>query len=179
WGGARHGHLIWEPLSHSRVRAILHNPAYAGAYVYGRTKTRGQSLPGEEPRIKGRTQWVRPEGWAFLLPAQHPRQLPLERYRQKQRRVDENRTTRTEDRRGAPREGAARLQGLVRCGRCGHRMTVRYFKDGTIPSYGCRSIHTRYAGATCQTMRGDEIDTAGPGALLESRQPTQLQASSR
>jgi len=72
WGGARHGHLVWEPLSHSRVLAILHNPAYAGAYVYGRTKTRSQSLPGEEPRIKGRTRWVRPEDWPFLIPGHHP-----------------------------------------------------------------------------------------------------------
>src|SRR5204862_6756189 len=50
WGGARHDHLVWEPLSHSRVLAILHNPAYAGAYVYGRTQTRSLRLPAEAPR---------------------------------------------------------------------------------------------------------------------------------
>ena len=59
WGGSRHGQLIWRPLSHARVLGILHNPEYAGAYVYGRTKTRVLCLPGEEPRIKGRTCQVR------------------------------------------------------------------------------------------------------------------------
>jgi DNA invertase Pin-like site-specific DNA recombinase len=177
WGGARQGHLVWEPLSHNRVLAILHNPAYAGAYVSGRTKTRSQSLPGEEPRIKGRTRWVRPEDWPFLIPGHHPGYLTWERYLQNQRKRDENRPARTEDRRGAPREGAALLQGLARCGRCGHRMTVRYFKDGTVPSYECRSIHTRSAGATCQTMRGDEIDAAVAGAFLEAMQPAQLEVS--
>ena len=177
WGGARHAHLVWEPPSHNRVLAILHNPAYAGAYVYGRTKTRSQSLPGEEPRIKGRTRWVRPEDWPFLIPGHHPGYITWERHLQNQRKLDENRTARTEDRPGAPREGAALLQGLARCGRCGHRMTVRYLKDGSVPSYECRSIHTRYAGPTCQTMRGDEIDAAVAGAFLEAMQPAQLEVS--
>jgi hypothetical protein len=56
-------------------------------------------------------------------------------------------------------------------------MTVRYLKDGSVPSYECRSIHTRYAGATCQTMRGDEIDAAVAGAFLEAMQPAQLEVS--
>jgi hypothetical protein len=56
-------------------------------------------------------------------------------------------------------------------------MTVRYFKDGSVPSYECRSIHTRYAGPTCQTMRGDEIDAAVAGAFLEAMQPAQLEVS--
>ena len=53
YGGSRDGQLLWRPLDHGRVLAILHNPAYAGTYVYGRTKTRQVVLPGEEPRVKG------------------------------------------------------------------------------------------------------------------------------
>jgi DNA invertase Pin-like site-specific DNA recombinase len=177
WGRARGGHLVWEPLSHSRVLAILHNPAYAGAYVYGRTKTRSQCLPGEDPRIKGRTRQVRPEDWPFLIPGHHPGYITWEQFLGNRQRLDENRTRRDEDRRGALREGVALLQGIVRCGRCGRRMTVRYFKDGTIPSYECRSIHTRYGGTTCQTMRGDGIDAAVVRAFLEAMQPAQLEVS--
>jgi DNA invertase Pin-like site-specific DNA recombinase len=177
WGGARDGHLVWEPLSHGRVLAILHNPAYAGAYVYGRTKTRTRDLPGEAPRIKGRTRRVRPEDWAFLIPGHHPGYITWERFLRDQQKLDENRTERGEDRRGAPREGAALLQGIARCGRCGQRMTVRYLTDGMVPSYECRSIHTRYAGATCQTMRGDGIDAAVAAAFLEAMQPAQLEVS--
>jgi DNA invertase Pin-like site-specific DNA recombinase len=177
WGGARHGELVWGPPSHSRVLAILHNPGYAGAYVYGRTKTRSASLPGEDPRVKGRTRKVRPEDWPFLIPGHHPGYITWEQFRQNQHQLDENRTSRAEDRRGAVREGVALLQGIVRCGRCGRRMSVRYLKDGTIPSYECNSIHSHFAGATCQTMRGDGIDAAVARAFLEAMRPAQLEVS--
>src|SRR6516225_3691928 len=72
WGGSRHGQVIWSPLSHGRVLAVLHNPEYAVVYVYGRTKTRLLCLPDEEPRIKGRSRRVRPEDWPFLIPGHHP-----------------------------------------------------------------------------------------------------------
>src|SRR5262249_46361748 len=142
------------------VLDILHNPEYAGAYVYGRTKTRLLCLPGEEPRVKGRTRRVPPEDWPFLIPGHHPGYITWDQFQQNQRRLDENRTSPDQDHRGAPREGRALLQGIVRCGRCGWRMTVRYLKDGSIPSYECNSVHSRYAGSTCQSMRGDEIDAA-------------------
>jgi Recombinase/Recombinase zinc beta ribbon domain len=177
WGGRRHGQLIWRPLRHGRVLDILHNPEYAGAYVYGRTKTRVLCLPGEEPRVKGRTVRVRPEDWPFLIPGHHPGYITWDQFQQNQRRLDENRTSRDEDRRGAPREGRALLQGIVRCGRCGRRMSVRYLKNGSIPSYECNSVHTHYAGATCQSMRGDEIDAAVAHALLEAMRPAQLEVS--
>jgi DNA invertase Pin-like site-specific DNA recombinase len=177
WGGARHGQLVWGPPSHGRVLAILHNPEYAGAYVYGRTKTRSLSLPGEDSRIKGRTRQVRPEDWPFLIPGHHPGFITWEQFQRNQRQLDENRTERDEDRRGALREGVALLQGIVRCGRCGRRMSVRYLKDGTIPSYECNSIHSHFAGATCQSMRGDEIDAAVACVFLEAMRPAQLEVS--
>ena len=177
WGGARHGQLIWRPLSHARVLDILHNPEYAGVYVYGRTKTRLLCLPGEESRIKGRTRRVRPEDWPFLIPGHHPGYITWDQFQQNQRRLDENRTSPGDDHRGAPREGLALLQGIVRCGRCGRRMTVRYLKNGSIPSYECNSVHSRYAGATCQSMRGDAIDAAVARAFLEAMRPAQLEVS--
>ena len=177
WGGARHGQLIWSPLSHGRVLDILHNPEYAGVYVYGRTKTRLLCLPGEEPRIKGRTRRVRPKDWPFLIPGHHPGYITWEQFQRNQRWLDENRTSPDEDHRGAPREGLALLQGIVRCGRCGRRMTVRYLKNGSIPSYECNSVRSHYAGSNCQSMRGDEVDAAVAQAFLEAMRPAQLEVS--
>jgi DNA invertase Pin-like site-specific DNA recombinase len=177
WGGVRHDQLAWGPPSHGRILAILHNPGYAGTYVYGRTKTRSVSLPGEDARVKGRTRKVRPEDWPFLIPGHHPGYLTWEQFQRNQRQLDENRTERGGDRRGALREGVALLQGLVRCGRCGRRMSVRYLKGGTIPSYECNSIHSHYAGPTCQSMRGDGIDAAVADAFLEAMRPAQLEVS--
>jgi DNA invertase Pin-like site-specific DNA recombinase len=177
WGGSRHGQVIWRPLSHARVLCILHNPEYAGSYVYGRTKTRRLCLPGEEPRVKGRTRQVKPEDWPFLIPGHHPAYITWDQFQRNQRRLDDNRTLPDQDRHGAPREGSALLQGIVRCGRCGRRMSVRHINNSKIPSYECNSVHTRFAGKTCQSIRGDEIDAAVARALLEAMRPAQFEVS--
>jgi DNA invertase Pin-like site-specific DNA recombinase len=72
WDRGHHDELVWGPLRHSRVLAILHNPAYAGAYVYGRTHTRTRLLPGEAPRFKGRTRRVNRADWPIVLVEAHP-----------------------------------------------------------------------------------------------------------
>ena len=85
---------------------------------------------------------------------------------------------RIEDRRGAPREGLALLQGIVRCGRCGRRMSVRYLKDGSIPSYECNSdphaLCGRRPASRCAVMRSTRPCRA---AFLEAMQPAQLEVS--
>jgi DNA invertase Pin-like site-specific DNA recombinase len=177
WGGVRDGELTWVPLHHGRVLAILHNPAYAGAYVYGRTKTRTQMLPGEEPRIKGRTRQVKRNDWPILLQNAHPGYITWDQFLRNQQRLDDNRTFRPEDRRGAPREGAALLQGIVLCGCCGRRMTVRYLDDGITPSYECNQVRTKLAGRSCQSLRGDGADAAVARVFLQAMQPAQLEVS--
>jgi len=72
WKRTQKGELVWEPLRCGRVLSLLHNPFYAGAYVYGRTKTRRHALPGEAPRIKGRTRQVKLEDWPIVLRDAHP-----------------------------------------------------------------------------------------------------------
>ncbi len=177
WGGDRDGELVWRPLSHGRVLAILHNPAYAGAYVYGRTKTRTYILPGEAPRIKGRTRQVKLDEWPIVLRNTHPGYISWQQFLRNQQRLADNRTFDLEAHRGAVREGAALLQGIVRCGRCGRGMSVRYLKDGTIPSYWCNQLHKQLGGKTCQTIRGDGIDAAVAHTFLEAMQPAQLEVS--
>src|SRR2546421_3173895 len=171
------GELVWEPLRCGRVLSLLHNPFYAGAYVYGRTKTRRQALPGEEPRIKGRTRQVKREDWPIVLLDAHPGYICWEQFRSNQQILDDNRTWRPEERRGAVREGAALLQGIVLCGLCGRRMNVRYHADGSVPSYECRQAHAHIAEKTCQTMRGDGIDQAVADCFLEAIQPAHLAVS--
>lgn len=168
-GGA--GELVWRTLTHERVLAILHNPAYAGTYVFGRTKTRTQVLPGETPRIKGRTRPVKREEWPIVLPDAHPGYLTWDQFLRNQQRLDDNRTFRLEERRGAVREGSALLQGIVLCGCCGRRMTIRYLGNGLIPSYDCNQLHKQLAGKTCQSLRGDGIDAAVTQIFLVAMQP--------
>ena len=177
WGGLHNGELTWQPLSNGRVLTILHNPAYAGVYVYGRTQTRTRLLPGETPRIKGRTRQIKPVDWPIVLQAAHPGYITWEQFLRNQQRLDDNRSCHPEDQRGAVREGLALLQGIVLCGRCGRRMSVRYLPDGMTPIYVCAQLHSQRAETTCQTLRGDGLDAAVAQAFLEAMQPAQLEVS--
>ena len=133
--GPRQGELFWGGLQHSQVLRILHNPRYAGAFVYGRTHTRkkldGRSIVQQVPR----------DQWDTLIPGVHEGYLSWDEYEQNQQRLHESAQAIGSDRRrGPPREGPALLQGMVVCGRCGDRMTVRYHsRSGQLcPAYVCQ-----------------------------------------
>jgi DNA invertase Pin-like site-specific DNA recombinase len=177
WGGVRHGELDWGPLRHGRVVGILHDPAYAGTYVYGRTKTCKEALPGEAPRTKSHSHQVKPEEWPIVLHDAHPGYITWDRLVRNQQRLDDNCTFRAEDRRGAVREGSALLQGIVICGQCGRRMTVRYLQDGMTPCYCCNEVHIQWAGKLCQFIRGAGVDAAIAASFLDAMQPAQLEVS--
>lgn len=177
WGKAHDGELVWKPLRHGRVLDVLHNPRYAGVYVYGRTQTRTRTLPHESPRVKGRTRRVALTDWPIVRHDAHPGFLTWEQFLGNQRRLDDNCTSRVKDRRGAVREGSALLQGLVLCGQCGRRMSVRYTRNGTTPSYECNQVHKQQGGRTCQFVRGDAVDAAVARLFLDALQPAQLEVS--
>src|SRR5262249_10040657 len=177
WGRARDGELVWKPLRHGRVLDVLHNPRYAGAYVYGRTQTRTRTLPQEAPRVKGRTRRVALADWPIVRHNAHPGYISWEQFLRNQQRLGDNCTVPGTDRRGAVREGHALLQGLVLCGQCGRRMTVRYTRHGTTPSYECNQVHKQQGGRTCQFVRGDGVDATVAHLFLEAIQPAQLAVS--
>src|SRR5262249_27235761 len=174
WQRERKGEVVWRRLRHARVLSILHNPFYAGAYVYGRTKTRQRPLPGEAPRIKGYTRQVKRDDWPTMLQEHHPGYVSWAQFRRNQEQLDDHRTFDPDQRRGAVREGGALLQGIVSCGVCGRRMTVRYIPDGLRPIYVCAQLHTQFAAQTCQFIRGDGIDAAVAQLLLAAIEPAQL-----
>jgi DNA invertase Pin-like site-specific DNA recombinase len=174
WQRQRKGEVVWRPLRHARVLSMLHNPFYAGAYVYGRTTTRRRPQPGEAPRVKGSTRQVKRDDWPIVLREHHPGYISWAQFRRHLAQLDDNRTYDAEQRRGAIRVGGALLQGSVVCGVCGRRMTVRYMPDGIRPIYVCAQLHKDLAGKTCQFMRGDGIDAAVAQLLLAAIEPAQL-----
>ena len=177
WGGARAGELEWVRLTHGRLLDVLHSPLYAGAYVYGRTKTRRHALPGEEPRLKGRTRRVALEDWPIVLRDTHPGYITWEQFLCNQHQLLDNQQTPVDAHRGAVREGSSLLQGIVLCGSCGRRMSVRYQRDGSLLVYECNQAHAQLAVKTCQTMRGDRIDQTVAQVFLEAIEPAQLEVA--
>ena len=176
WSGASKGQVVWGPLKYARAIWVLHHPAYAGTYVYGRTKTAKKFVVEGTLEAKSRRRTVRPDDWPIVIPNHHPAYITVERFQQNQKRLDENRTFPDKDRRGAPREGAGLLQGIVRCGRCGRRMSVRY-RDRSNLVYYCAQLHNRLALPCCQSFRGDHVDAAVARAFLEAMHPAQLEVS--
>lgn len=176
WSGAGKGQVAWVELRYSRVVWILHHPAYAGMYVYGRTKTMRRCLVDGNPGGKPPRRKVKPDDWPIVIPGHHPEYITPEQFRANQRRLDENRTFPDKDRRGAPREGAGLLQGIVRCGRCGRRMSVRYRERSNLVYY-CARLQNRLGLPGCQSFRGDHVDAAVAHAFLEAMQPAQLEVS--
>ena len=153
---------------------MLHNPRYAGAFVYGRTRTR--HLPdGGTTVIK-----VARAEWQFVMPGMHQGYIDWERFEVNQRRLADNaRAFGGERRSGPPREGPALLQGRVLCGLCGERMGVHYSRENgqTVPTYVCQETAVRRAGRTCQTVPGKVVDPAVAALLIEMMTPMTLAVS--
>lgn len=172
--GPRKGELLWSELDHSQVLRILHNPRYAGAFVYGRSHTR-KTVDGSS-----HVQRVPRDQWDTLIPGAHAGYLSWQEYEQNQRRLHESAQAMGADRRhGPPREGPALLQGLVVCGRCGNRMTVRYHsRHGKLcPEYVCQREGIEHAAPICQRVPGVGIDAAIGELLVEAVNPVALEVT--
>lgn len=173
--GPQKGALIWEPLHHQRVLQVLHNPRYAGAFVWGRRKER--RLPNGHAAVK----FVAPDEWISLVPDAHAGYITWTQYQANQRRLLENAKAQGDDRRQSPpREGPALLQGLLLCGRCGDRMNVRYaMRRGgqQVPLYLCDRDRTRVGARTCQSIPGASLDEAIGALLVEMVTPLTLEVA--
>ena len=170
--GPRAGTFVAGTLGRSRVLGILHNPRYAGAYVYGRTRQRKLRLAGQ----CGYRRLPREE-WTVFLPNAHPAYISWEQYEANQATLLESaRSTRGDRRRSAPREGVALLQGLVICGRCGDRMSVGYSvsRGHPAPRYVCQRRAIERAKPPCQCLSGAAIDRAVSKLVLETVTPASI-----
>jgi DNA invertase Pin-like site-specific DNA recombinase len=168
--GPHTGELAWGSLLHSRALRTLKNPRYTGAFVYGRTRVRRTA--GGETRVP-----LPREQWHTLLLGAHAGYIGWEEYEANLRRLAENAQAHgTERRKSPPREGPALLQGLVICGRCGERMTVRYAASHAelVPVYVCQRQAIEHAQPLCARLVGRDIDRAIGELLVETVSPLAL-----
>jgi len=172
--GLRKGELHWVKAAHSRVLQVLHNPRYAGAFVYGRVRSR------RLPNGKHSTTVVPRTEWQFVIPDLHPGYLTWEQFEANQKRLAENSLGFGGMRRSGPaREGPALLQGRVLCGVCGARMGVHYSVayQQVVPTYVCEEASVRRAEKVCQRVSGAVVDQAISNLLLELMQPLTLEVA--
>jgi len=171
-GGPNKGQLVWGPLCHTRAIQVLRNPRYAGAFVYGRMKAckwaNGQS--GAKPLPQ--------DQWHTLIPDANPGYISWQQYQDNMRTLRACAQAQGKDRRNSPPgQGPALLQGLVVCGVCGRRMSVRYHKrqGKLVVDYTCQHESHEHGQDVCQQIPGWGIDQSVGELLLEMVQPVTLE----
>ena len=172
--GPSKGDVIWGKLEHSHVLRVLHNPRYAGVFVYGRSRVR-KSVDGE-----CKVQQLPREEWHTFIPESHPAYISWEEHERNLRRLRESAQAIGSDRRKSPpREGPALLQGLIVCGKCGRRMTLRYHerRGRLCPEYVCQRKGIENAEPLCQRIPGVDIDRVVSDMLLELVNPVTLEVA--
>jgi DNA invertase Pin-like site-specific DNA recombinase len=172
--GPRKGETDWQPLRHHAVLRVLHNPRYAGAFAYGRTAH--QIRPGG----KASARKLPRDQWTSFIPGAHPGYITLDQYEANVARLTANAAAHGRDRAaGPPREGPALLQGLIICGRCGLRMTVRYHARGAtqVPDYMCQRDGIENGRPACAAIPGGDLDQAVGGLLIATLTPLAVEAA--
>jgi DNA invertase Pin-like site-specific DNA recombinase len=162
------GDIVWKPSSVSAIGSTLSNPAYAGCFVYGRTRVRTGPTPGQPEGI----QRLPLDQWKIRIPDCYPAYISWDTYVTIQDMIRDNYNAyRERGTRGVARDGKALLQGIVYCVICGRQMMVHY---GSGTHYVCHSIKDQYQTPACQRMSSESIDRAAVAAFWTVLQPAQL-----
>lgn len=171
---ASKGELVWRSPTASCILGILRHPIYAGAYAYGLHR-HGTKNPATG-RMEGGKWFVPPEEIPVLLHDRLPAYISWDHYLANQDRLKQNRSLR--ETRGVPKRGAALLQGLVVCGRCGHRMSTRY-KARQQPAYFCNEYWRSDLPECCGRITAQALDDMVIQELLRALEPAALELSLR
>ena len=167
------GEVSWRRPCYATIHRMITNPIYGGAYAYGRTGVAalyGSSGVRTTRRRKPRGEWL------ALQPGAHEGYVDWERAEAIRRMVSDNIPTSRHH--GAPKHGDALLAGLVRCRRCGRKLTVRYSGvKHNIPRYACHRGLLDNAEPRCIAFGGLRVDDAIEAALLQVVEPGAIAAA--
>jgi hypothetical protein len=165
------GDTAWRRPNYATIHRMIENPIYGGAYAYGKTASgAGYGAVGVRIRRKSRADWL------ALMPNAHEGYVSWEKAEAIRTMVSSN--TPTSRHHGAPKHGDALLAGLIRCRRCGRKLTLRY--SGTkhqIPRYSCSRGWMDNAEPRCIAFGALRVDDAVEHALLTIVSPGALSAA--
>jgi DNA invertase Pin-like site-specific DNA recombinase len=167
------GTTIWRRPNYPTLYRFLTNPAYGGAYAYGKTETTVSYADGQS-RQKHRRK--RPEQWLALIPQRHEGYISWDEFQSIQQTLADN--VQGRQRRGAAKRGAALLSGLLRCRRCGRKLTVHYSgaKRGYL-RYGCVRGQLDQGEPKCIAFSGIPVDQALGREIMRVVQPGAVEAA--
>jgi len=169
------GEVLWKHPSYAAVYHVISNPAYAGAFVYGRHQV---DPTKRQPGRPDTGHVSRPlADWSHVQQGVYPAYITWQQYLANRTRLQQNTwpcaaTSTTPQ--GAVRTGQALLQGLVTCGVCGHRMHVAYPNTGY--RYICTELMRRLCEPMCLSVYGPAVDEVVVQAFFEALEPANLDA---
>jgi DNA invertase Pin-like site-specific DNA recombinase len=159
--------ITWRPPAYHTVVQILHNPIYAGAYVFARRGNRIRVVEGRARKTSGHDRPM--SAWGALLRDNHQGYITWTEFEENQRMFQENAHMQKRTSRKAGRGGEALLTGLVRCGRCGRMMRVFYgVQSGHAHRYQCRGDDAHVGAGLCIGIGGIRVDRAVTAQMLEA-----------
>lgn len=169
------GEVLWKPPTLSALHSILKNPAYAGAFAYGRRQADPtKQVPGRP--ATGRLRRPQAE-WLALVKDVYPAYITWQQFEANQRTIAENQQRMLKERftgKGKNCLGTALLTGLVRCAKCGRKMTVLY--KGNRFQYKCNKARNELDQASCQFISGHRIDEVVVKEFFHVLSPAQIDA---
>ncbi len=165
--------IVWQPARTSAILDMLHNPAYAGAYVYGRKLLEPARRSPGHPSGGRILQPI--DKWEICLHNRYPAYIAWDEFVANQAQLHANSLKYREEQPGVARKGQALLQGIVRCGRCGALLHLHYSgPQGEFPEYRCSADQSQFGGTDCQRVRALALDTQVERRFLEALQPDQV-----
>ena len=166
------GPVEWRRPRYSTLREFIANPAYGGAYAYGRSHV---AASYDATGAKARARRTPRAEWLALKPGAHQGYVDWDRAEAIRAMVSENVPASS---RGAPKLGAALLSGLLRCRRCGRKLSVQYTgAKGQIPRYACVRGRIDYGEPNCIAFGALRVDDVVEAALLSVVQPAAVEAA--
>jgi DNA invertase Pin-like site-specific DNA recombinase len=168
--------IVWRLPTNSRILAILHNPTYAGAFAYGRRRSRTRIVDGRARKTSGHE--VPMEQWEVLLKDRHPGYITWPQYLRNRHQLRDNSNMGGQMTPGAAKRGVALLSGLIRCARCGRKLHVSYSgSSGKIVRYHCKGGQINHGVEWCISFAGRRVDAAVAARVLEVIRPAGIEAA--
>jgi DNA invertase Pin-like site-specific DNA recombinase len=168
--------LVWKLPVYNTIHHILTNPIYAGAYAFGRTRSRVSIADGRKRVVRGFRQ-DRCD-WEVLIIDHHDGYLSWAEFERNQRLIADNATSKGMMARGAVRRGETLLAGLLRCGHCGRKLHVAYGgPSGEAGRYHCRGAHINHGGDRCISFGSLRVDQAVGAEVLRLLKPLGVEAA--
>jgi hypothetical protein len=175
----RRGTLGWETrwrrATYSAVHRILSNPVYAGAYAFGRTQVNSEYRSGEPSKTQRR---LPREEWLALIQGQHEGYIGWDQFERIQEMLSQNTFLGDGSSRGAAKRGPALLVGLLRCRRCGRKLSVTYTGRGSdVVRYTCCRGYLDNVEPRCISFGGRDVERVVSRELLRVVQPAAIEAA--